>query len=102
MHYENISKLIDALQSTFAQQGYVLALRLPCPRAMPYTQSRRYYWTCQGELMREQQSTFRVNCIDCLDRTAVVLALLVSEGFNVAHVAFAANPPSHATYSSPK
>lgn len=56
MKYENISKLIHQLKSTFADQGY--------------------FWTCQGEVMREQRGTFRVNCIDCLDRTNVVQSAL--------------------------
>jgi hypothetical protein len=52
MRYENISKLIANVEDVFSEQGY--------------------YWTCQGIPMREQIGTFRVNCIDCLDRTAVV------------------------------
>ncbi|KAI5451680.1 hypothetical protein NCC49_001661 [Naganishia albida] len=56
MKYENIGKLINQLQSTFSEQGY--------------------FWTCQGEVMREQSGTFRVNCIDCLDRTNVVESAL--------------------------
>jgi hypothetical protein len=36
----------------------------------------RYFWSCQGEVMREQTGTFRINCIDCLDRTNVVESAL--------------------------
>ncbi|KAF9265526.1 hypothetical protein L218DRAFT_957123 [Marasmius fiardii PR-910] len=52
MKYENISKLIDALEKTFDHQGYL--------------------WISDGTLMSEQKGVFRVNCIDCLDRTNVV------------------------------
>lgn len=56
MRYENISKLINNLGETISDQGY--------------------FWTNQGEVMREQKGTFRVNCIDCLDRTNVVESAL--------------------------
>ncbi|KAJ6525593.1 SacI homology domain-containing protein [Mycena capillaripes] len=44
MKYENISKLLDTMERTFEHQGYL--------------------WISEG--------AFRVNCIDCLDRTNVV------------------------------
>ncbi|KAJ9103285.1 hypothetical protein QFC21_002708 [Naganishia friedmannii] len=56
MKYENISKLITQLAGTFSEQGY--------------------FWTCHGDVMREQTGTFRINCIDCLDRTNVVESAL--------------------------
>ncbi|KAL0565241.1 hypothetical protein V5O48_016787 [Marasmius crinis-equi] len=52
MKYENISKLIDAMEKTFDHHGYL--------------------WISNGTLMSEQKGVFRVNCIDCLDRTNVV------------------------------
>ncbi|KAJ8078947.1 hypothetical protein PM082_013231 [Marasmius tenuissimus] len=52
MKYENISKLIDTMEKTFDHQGYL--------------------WISNGTLMSEQKGVFRVNCIDCLDRTNVV------------------------------
>ncbi|KAG7092615.1 hypothetical protein E1B28_008958 [Marasmius oreades] len=52
MRYENISKLTDAMEKTFDHQGYL--------------------WISDGKLMSEQKGVFRVNCIDCLDRTNVV------------------------------
>ncbi|EJU05562.1 hypothetical protein DACRYDRAFT_113641 [Dacryopinax primogenitus] len=52
MKYENISKLIDTLQSTFASQGF--------------------FWANGDDVLNEQRGTFRTNCIDCLDRTNVV------------------------------
>ncbi|ESK89839.1 hypothetical protein Moror_824 [Moniliophthora roreri MCA 2997] len=52
MKYENISKLIQAMEKTFDHQGYL--------------------WVSNGNIMSEQKGVFRVNCIDCLDRTNVV------------------------------
>ncbi|KZT57009.1 hypothetical protein CALCODRAFT_470283 [Calocera cornea HHB12733] len=52
MKYENISKLITALNSTFASQGF--------------------FWANGDDVLNEQKGTFRTNCIDCLDRTNVV------------------------------
>ncbi|CCM00021.1 uncharacterized protein FIBRA_02047 [Fibroporia radiculosa] len=52
MKYENISKLINQLERTFENQGY--------------------FWVSNGSLMSQQKGVFRVNCIDCLDRTNVV------------------------------
>lgn len=34
--------------------------------------SPRYLWTSDNNLMSEQRGVFRVNCMDCLDRTNVV------------------------------
>jgi hypothetical protein len=31
-----------------------------------------YFWVSNERLMSEQKGVFRVNCIDCLDRTNVV------------------------------
>ena len=37
----------------------------------------RYYWvTKSGNVINSQKGTFRINCIDCLDRTNVVQGLL--------------------------
>ncbi|KAJ7125465.1 SacI homology domain-containing protein [Mycena crocata] len=52
MKYENISKLIDAMERTFEHQGYL--------------------WISGNLTMSKQKGVFRVNCIDCLDRTNVV------------------------------
>ncbi|KAJ7219415.1 SacI homology domain-containing protein [Mycena pura] len=52
MKYENISKLIDAMERTFEHQGYL--------------------WISGNVTMSTQKGVFRVNCIDCLDRTNVV------------------------------
>ncbi|KAJ1309598.1 hypothetical protein OPQ81_006371 [Rhizoctonia solani] len=52
MKYENISKLVDQLERTFAAQGY--------------------FWVRDGQVMARQHGVFRTNCIDCLDRTNVV------------------------------
>ncbi|KAH9945870.1 SacI homology domain-containing protein [Epithele typhae] len=52
MKYENISNLIDKLERTFESQGY--------------------FWISSDRIMSQQKGVFRVNCIDCLDRTNVV------------------------------
>jgi len=52
MKYENISKLIDKMERVFESHGY--------------------FWVSDDHLMSEQKGAFRVNCIDCLDRTNVV------------------------------
>ncbi|THH10834.1 hypothetical protein EW145_g1054 [Phellinidium pouzarii] len=52
MKYENIAKLIRRMDKTFDAQGFT--------------------WVSGGALMSEQKAIFRVNCIDCLDRTNVV------------------------------
>ncbi|KAJ7709765.1 SacI homology domain-containing protein [Mycena rosella] len=52
MKYENISKLIDAMERTFEHQGYL--------------------WISDNLIMSMQKGVFRINCIDCLDRTNVV------------------------------
>lgn len=33
---------------------------------------RRYFWVSDSALMSKQRAVYRVNCIDCLDRTNVV------------------------------
>ncbi|KIJ69320.1 hypothetical protein HYDPIDRAFT_79429 [Hydnomerulius pinastri MD-312] len=52
MKYENISKLINEQERTFESQGY--------------------FWISNHMLLSKQKGVFRVNCIDCLDRTNVV------------------------------
>ncbi|PVG02589.1 hypothetical protein CPB86DRAFT_861460 [Serendipita vermifera] len=52
MRYENISKLIHQMERTFERQGF--------------------YWISGTTVMSQQRGVFRVNCIDCLDRTNVV------------------------------
>ncbi|KAJ6497000.1 SacI homology domain-containing protein [Mycena vitilis] len=52
MKYENISKLLDVMERTFEHQGYL--------------------WISGNLTMSSQKGVFRVNCIDCLDRTNVV------------------------------
>lgn len=52
MKYENISKLIDSMERVFDSQGYL--------------------WISDNVVFSQQKGVFRVNCIDCLDRTNVV------------------------------
>lgn len=50
--YENIQKLITDLERTFESQGY--------------------FWVSDRHILCRQNGVYRVNCIDCLDRTNVV------------------------------
>ncbi|TFK62545.1 hypothetical protein BDN72DRAFT_964483 [Pluteus cervinus] len=52
MKYENIRFLIERMEKTFESQGYL--------------------WISDNTLLSQQRGVFRVNCIDCLDRTNVV------------------------------
>ncbi|KAJ3500497.1 hypothetical protein NLJ89_g9770 [Agrocybe chaxingu] len=52
MKYENISSLIETMERTFESQGY--------------------FWVSDNVVFSQQKGVFRVNCIDCLDRTNVV------------------------------
>ncbi|KAG2158469.1 phosphoinositide polyphosphatase [Suillus bovinus] len=52
LKYENISKLINQLERVFETQGF--------------------FWVSNNMLLSKQKGVFRVNCIDCLDRTNVV------------------------------
>ncbi|KAH0583578.1 hypothetical protein H2248_009201 [Termitomyces sp. 'cryptogamus'] len=52
MKYENISKLVESMDKVFDTQGYL--------------------WISDNIIMSQQKGVWRVNCIDCLDRTNVV------------------------------
>lgn len=78
MKFENVSKLVDQMQKVFDTQGWVL-FSLPLARqSRPLadlalsSSPRRYGELSSSSITRTQQGTFRVNCIDCLDRTNVV------------------------------
>lgn len=52
MRFENVAKLVSGLDDIL--------------------QEMRYSWVDSHGLICHQESTFRVNCMDCLDRTNVV------------------------------
>ncbi|KAH9001323.1 SacI homology domain-containing protein [Lactarius akahatsu] len=52
MKYENITKLITQLERSFESQGFL--------------------WISGQSALSQQRGVYRVNCIDCLDRTNVV------------------------------
>ncbi|XP_012262086.2 phosphatidylinositide phosphatase SAC2 isoform X2 [Athalia rosae] len=56
MHFENVSLLISSLATVIAEMGYC--------------------WRDKQGTICTQKGTFRVNCIDCLDRTNVVQTAL--------------------------
>ena len=67
--YENISNLIEKLERTFEAQGYKSLFSTRCQ--VIYV-AIRYFWISDNVLLSQQKGVFRVNCIDCLDRTNVV------------------------------
>ena len=52
MRFENVAKLVSGIDDVL--------------------QEMRYSWVDAHGLICHQESTFRVNCMDCLDRTNVV------------------------------
>ncbi|KIK59630.1 hypothetical protein GYMLUDRAFT_44597 [Collybiopsis luxurians FD-317 M1] len=52
MKYENITRLVEAMEKAFDAQAF--------------------FWVSDGVMLSQQKGVFRVNCIDCLDRTNVV------------------------------
>ncbi|KAJ1884403.1 hypothetical protein LPJ66_010627, partial [Kickxella alabastrina] len=56
MRYETLQQLLEHLQREIADMGY--------------------YWCTGGQVFIEQRGVFRVNCMDCLDRTNVVQSTL--------------------------
>ncbi|KAG1877755.1 SacI homology domain-containing protein [Suillus subalutaceus] len=63
MKYENISKLINQLERVFESQGF--------------------FWVSNNMLLSKQKGVFRVNCIDCLDRTNVVQSAFARHVMNM-------------------
>lgn len=56
MHFENVSILVSALAAVLSEMGYC--------------------WRDERGIICMQSGVFRVNCIDCLDRTNVVQTAL--------------------------
>ncbi|KAI0054006.1 hypothetical protein FA95DRAFT_1551790 [Auriscalpium vulgare] len=76
MKYENISKLISQLERSFEAQGFL--------------------WISDNLVLSRQQGVFRVNCIDCLDRTNVVQSAFARHILNRQLLALALyNPSEH-------
>ncbi|KAL0946733.1 hypothetical protein HGRIS_012912 [Hohenbuehelia grisea] len=74
MKYENISTLIEAMERVFDHQGY--------------------FWLSDGTTLSTQKGVFRVNCIDCLDRTNVVQSAFARNVLNKQLGAVAFTRPS--------
>ncbi|KAI0273575.1 SacI homology domain-containing protein [Gloeopeniophorella convolvens] len=76
MKYENISKLIDQLERSFEAQGFL--------------------WISDQLVLSRQKGVYRVNCIDCLDRTNVVQSAFARHVLNRQLLALALlNPSDH-------
>ncbi|XP_065844054.1 phosphatidylinositide phosphatase SAC2-like [Oscarella lobularis] len=56
MHYENVALLVDSLELT--------------------SKKMRFFWKNADSVLSRQIGVFRVNCMDCLDRTNVVQSAL--------------------------
>ena len=56
MHFENVAILIDQLNDQLRKM--------------------QYFWRDRSGLVCEQRGVFRVNCVDCLDRTNLVQSAL--------------------------
>jgi hypothetical protein len=76
--YENISHLINTMERVFDHQGYEKWL-YPLDKITsaddPWIHCR-FFWISNNSIMSKQKGVFRVNCIDCLDRTNVVQVVL--------------------------
>ncbi|XP_042515795.1 phosphoinositide phosphatase SAC8-like isoform X3 [Macadamia integrifolia] len=60
---DNLQLLYDQISEDFKKQGYC-------------------FIDSEGEILAEQKGIFRVNCIDCLDRTNVTQSYLARESLN--------------------
>lgn len=74
MKYENISKLVAQLERSFESQGF--------------------FWICDRVILSQQKGVYRVNCIDCLDRTNVVQSAFARHVLNQQLLALALLNPS--------
>ena len=59
MRFENVGRLLNGLEDVFHDM--------------------RYTWIDSHGVICQQQSTFRINCMDCLDRTNVCQVCLYFE-----------------------
>ncbi|KIM48704.1 hypothetical protein M413DRAFT_21047 [Hebeloma cylindrosporum] len=75
MKYENIASLIESMERTFEAQGY--------------------FWVSDNVSFSQQKGVFRVNCIDCLDRTNVVQSAFARYVLNKQRGAVALLNPSN-------
>ncbi|PAV23487.1 hypothetical protein PNOK_0055500 [Pyrrhoderma noxium] len=62
MKYEKVASFIQSLERTFDLQGF--------------------FWVSGERLMSEQKAVFRVNCVDCLDRTNVFCSAVARHMLN--------------------
>jgi hypothetical protein len=69
--YEKIQALVDRMERTFETQGCVRLLEISFYWTLTIITSS-YFWVSDNSVLCQQKGVFRVNCIDCLDRTNVV------------------------------
>ena len=62
MRFENVQRIVAGLEDVF--------------------QDMKYTWIDSHGIIHRQQSTFRVNCMDCLDRTNVCQVKYYSSYFH--------------------
>ncbi|CAG2173959.1 unnamed protein product, partial [Oppiella nova] len=73
MRFENVSILIDSLRDIIKDM--------------------RYCWTDSEGLICEQRGVFRINCIDCLDRTNIVMTAIARTVMDTQFVRLGLLPP---------
>ncbi|KAG8962483.1 hypothetical protein FRC05_005328 [Tulasnella sp. 425] len=81
MHYENIAKLLSRLDRTFESQAYVNAA-LSLTKEADLEGRCSFFWVSGPVVLCKQKGVFRVNCIDCLDRTNVVMSAFARHVLN--------------------
>ncbi len=69
--YENISKLITQLERSFESQGWAKGRKVAIDHNIT-PHFARFLWICDRVILTQQRGVYRMNCIDCLDRTNVV------------------------------
>ncbi|CAG2106379.1 unnamed protein product [Medioppia subpectinata] len=73
MRFENVSVLIDSVREIIKDM--------------------RYCWTDSEGLICEQRGVFRINCIDCLDRTNIVMTAIARTVMDTQFVRLGLLPP---------
>lgn len=73
MHFEKVSTLTDEIGADIGAMGY--------------------HWRDQRGMICDQLSVFRVNCMDCLDRTNVVQTAIAKAVLAVQLVKLGLSPP---------
>ena len=77
MKFENVNILVNALEQN------------------EYIRSMQYCWLDKHGAVCQQKGVFRVNCIDCLDRTNVVQTAIAKNVIETQLIKLGLIPPEH-------